>query len=147
MTRNRLWWWVGVSWLGWVAGCLGAPALEADQGEERLTGLAVHDSQGAAWPEHAAPRSPALVVHFDRPPARVDTRLWRARGRAAPALLADLGDPPLRTATQPALAALELAVEGSVVRARPALPLEPGARYTLVWTRGEREAQLFSLRV
>jgi hypothetical protein len=100
--------------------------------------LEVRDHNDALWDAENTPRTPIFFLRT-REERQLDLarHLFLLRGVPSRAVLDDLGSGTLRAATQ--LARIELAIAPCAepvaeLCARPRVPLEPGARYALVWS-------------
>jgi hypothetical protein len=115
----------------------GLDAVGAEPGAAssvHTVGLQVQDARGAVWPAEQAPRAPIFVLQFaDGAPKEPARHVWLLRGTAGEALLSDLHSAQRRATTEARQVALTTVREGRRVVAQPTRPLEPGARYTLVW--------------
>ena len=130
------------------AGCLPEPGSPHDSPAiSAPSSLVVRDHAGAVWSAQALPRTPRFVLGFDSVPEHAQDRLWLVAESATPDVLEDLADPPLRAATQQALVPLTVQEGDRELVAEPQAPLAAGARYALVFTRGDEPASLYPLEV
>ncbi len=109
--------------------------------------LALRDPDGAAFALSEAPRDLALYVGFgDTPPAHAELNLLLVRGILSPTFVSQLSAARLRSVVMARMVPLALTRLGDQLEARPAQPLEPGARYSLLWAVPEAPAS-FTLAV
>jgi hypothetical protein len=147
MKLNPMWSWVGLGLLTCTACLDPKPALPGPDPDQAPRALQIRDRAGAEWPMDAMPRAPRLLLSFDDLPRHPETQLWMTQGAASDDALEDLSDPPLRASTKEKLVMLSITSADGHVEAAPAVPLEPGQGYTLIWLRHGAEPVQYALEV
>lgn len=117
-----------------LSGCFAPAPLSGEAGSEAIEVLAVQilDHGGGSWTPDAIPRMPRITVELSTVAAKALKNVWLVSGTTDDDLLADLLDPPLRSASEARLVAVAIDATGRRLTLVPDGPLPPRTQLTLV---------------